>query len=87
LQENECHPFDFLKIPTRFFMGPRTPAAQKDELPRSGLDEQLKMSHPLIKLSQLMNWKEIERSFGAYFASVNGGVKGSQDRHSRRRLA
>jgi hypothetical protein len=53
-------------------MGPRTPAAQKDELSRPRLDEQLKRSHPLIKLSQLMNWKEIERSFGAHFASNRG---------------
>jgi transposase, IS5 family len=53
-------------------MGPRTHAAQTDELPRPRLDEQLKRSHPLIKLSQLMNWEQIERSLGAYFASKLG---------------
>ncbi|MDB5778984.1 MAG: transposase, family, partial [Polaromonas sp.] len=53
-------------------MGPRTPAAQKDELPRSGLDEQLKMSHPLIRLSNLMNWEQLERSLGAHFALNRG---------------
>jgi IS5 family transposase len=30
------------------------------------------MSHPLIKLSQLMNWEQIERSLGAHFASNRG---------------
>lgn len=30
-------------------------------------DEQLKMSHPLIKLSKLMKWDEIERSFARPF--------------------
>ncbi len=36
------------------------------------LDEQLKMSHPLVTLSKLMNWDEIERSFGAHFTSSRG---------------
>lgn len=49
---------------------PRTP--QTGELPRPRLDEQLKMSHPLVRLSKLMNWEEIERSFGAHFASNRG---------------
>ena len=53
-------------------MGPRTYAAQTDELPRSRLDQQLKMSHPLIRLSTLMNWEQIERSFGTHFASNRG---------------
>ena len=53
-------------------MGSKTHAPQTDELPRPRLDEQLKMSHPLIKLSQLMNWEEIERSFGVHFASNRG---------------
>ena len=53
-------------------MGPRPRAPQTDELPRPRLDEQLKMSHPLIRLASLMNWQEIERSFGAHFASSRG---------------
>ena len=53
-------------------MGPRPRTRQMDELPRSRLDEQLKMSHPLIRLASLMNWQEIERSFGAHFASSRG---------------
>ena len=53
-------------------MGPRPYAPQTDELPRPRLDEQLKMSHPLIRLANLMNWEEIERSFGAHFTSNRG---------------
>jgi transposase, IS5 family len=53
-------------------MGPRPHAARTDELPRSRLDEQLKMSHLLVRLSKLMNWEAIERSFGAHFASKLG---------------
>lgn len=39
---------------------------------RPRLDEQIKMSHPLVRLSSLMNWQEIERSFGAHFTSGRG---------------
>lgn len=46
-------------------MEPRLRALQMDELPRPRLDEQLKMSHPLIRLASLMNLQEVERSFGA----------------------
>ncbi|MDB5745141.1 MAG: transposase, family [Polaromonas sp.] len=53
-------------------MGPRPHAPQTDELHRPRLDEQLKMSHPLVRLANLMNWDEIERSFGAHFASSRG---------------
>ncbi|WP_029527815.1 IS5 family transposase [Polaromonas glacialis] len=53
-------------------MEPRTHAAQTDELARPRLDEQLKMSHPLIRLTNLMNWEQIERSLGAHFASNRG---------------
>ena len=53
-------------------MGPRPRTPRMDELPCPRLDEQLKMSHPLIRLASLMNWEEIERSFGARFASSRG---------------
>jgi IS5 family transposase len=53
-------------------MGPRTHAAQTDELARPRLDEQLKMSHPLVRLPELMNWEQIERKLGAHFASKLG---------------
>ena len=44
-------------------MGPKPRTPQTDELPRPRLDEQIKMSHPLVRLADLMNWEEIERSF------------------------
>lgn len=53
-------------------MGPRPRAPQTGQLARPRLDEQFKMSHPLIRLANLMNWDEIERSFGAHFASNRG---------------
>ena len=53
-------------------MGPKPNASRTDELTRPRLDEQLKMSHPLVRLSKLMNWEQIERSFGAHFASNRG---------------
>ncbi len=53
-------------------MGPRPYAPQTGELPRARLDEQLKMSHPLMRLASLMNWEEIERSFSVHFASTRG---------------
>ena len=68
MQENKCHPFDFLQIPTRFSWDPN----RTDELTRPRLDEQLKMSHPLVRLSKLMNWEQIECSFGAHFVSNRG---------------
>lgn len=48
-------------------MGPRPHVLQTDKLPRPRLDEQIKMSHRLVRLSKQMKWKEIERSFGAHF--------------------
>jgi IS5 family transposase len=30
------------------------------------------MSHPLVRLARLINWDEIERSFGAHFTSSRG---------------
>ena len=53
-------------------MGARPRAPHTDELPRPRLDEQLKMSHPVVRLSQLMNWDEIERRLGAHFISNRG---------------
>lgn len=49
---------------------PRTPLT--DELPRPRLDEQLNMSHPLVRLANLMNWEKIEGRFGAHFPSSRG---------------
>jgi hypothetical protein len=47
-------------------------APQTDQLFRQRLDEQIKMSHPLVRLSKLLNWEEIERSFSAHFSSARG---------------
>jgi IS5 family transposase len=53
-------------------MGPKPRAPRTDELSRPRLDEQLKMSHPLVRLANLMNWEEIEGRFGAHFTSSRG---------------
>jgi transposase, IS5 family len=53
-------------------MGPKPTLPRTDELFRQRLDEQIKMSHPLVRLAGLLNWPEIERVFGAHFASTRG---------------
>lgn len=53
-------------------MGPKPRAPRTDELSRPRLDEQIKMSHPLVRLANLMNWEEIEGRFGAHFTSSRG---------------
>ena len=53
-------------------MGPKPRTPRADEFPRPRLDEQLKMSHPLVRLANLMNWEEIEGRFGAHFTSSRG---------------
>ena len=53
-------------------MRPKPAQPKTEEMFRPHLDEQIKMSHPLVRLSNLMNWDEIERSFGAHFTSGRG---------------
>ena len=53
-------------------MRPMPTQPRTEEMFRQRLDEQLKMSHPLVRLSQLMNWEVIERSFAAHFTSDRG---------------
>ena len=53
-------------------MRPMPTQPRTEEMFRQRLDEQLKMSHPLVRLSQLMNWESIERSFAAHFTSGRG---------------
>ena len=36
---------------------------------RPRLDEQIEVSHPLVRLVKLINWDEIERSFGGHFTA------------------
>jgi IS5 family transposase len=49
---------------------PRTPSTSQALRPR--LDEQIDLGHPLARLAALIDWDEIERSFGAHFVSSRG---------------
>ena len=53
-------------------MGPKPPEAQSGELFRQPLIERLNSRHPLVRLAAVIDWQEIERSFGAHFASATG---------------
>ena len=53
-------------------MGPKPPEAQSGELFRQPLIEQLNGRHPLVRLAAVIDWNEIERTFGAHFASTTG---------------
>ena len=53
-------------------MGPKPPEAQSGELFRQPLIEQLNGRHPLVRLAAVIDWQEIERTFGAHFASTTG---------------
>ena len=53
-------------------MGPKTPVAQSSELFRQPLCEMLNAKHPLVKLADVIDWDEIERSFGAHFQTTTG---------------
>jgi len=53
-------------------MGPKQPTATSRELFRQPLSEMLNSKHPLVKLADVIDWEEIERSFGAYFESSTG---------------
>ena len=53
-------------------MGPTVQSPQTEELYRPRLDEQLKTTHPLIRLSSLMYWQRIESDFSMHFVSTRG---------------
>lgn len=53
-------------------MGPKTPVAHSSELFRQPLCEMLNAKHPLVKLADVIDWEEIERSFGAHFQTTTG---------------
>jgi hypothetical protein len=72
LQDNEFKTFVFLQISTRFEMGPKPVMPKTDALFISRLDELINMRHPLVRLSGMMNWSEIERSFSAHIVSSRG---------------
>ena len=45
---------------------------QTDELFLMRLDGQLKMTHPLIKLANTLDWSAVEKEFAGYFVSTRG---------------
>lgn len=51
-------------------MGPKRAAPETDELFISRLDELINLKHPLVRLAGLIDWPEIERTFGASFTSA-----------------
>jgi len=53
-------------------MGPKAPVAQSSELFRQPLCDMLNAKHPLVKLADVIDWEEIERSFGAHFQTTTG---------------
>lgn len=53
-------------------MGPKSPVAQSSELFRQPLCEMLNAKHPLVKLADVIDWDEIERSFSAHFQVTTG---------------
>ncbi|SDD64437.1 transposase, IS5 family, partial [Paracidovorax valerianellae] len=53
-------------------MAPNPSQPQTAELFRPRLDEQINMKHPLVKLAELIDWAEIERTFGVSFTSSRG---------------
>jgi transposase, IS5 family len=53
-------------------MGPKQPVATSHELFRQPLSEMLNFKHPLVKLADVIDWEEIERSFGTHFESSTG---------------
>ena len=53
-------------------MPPQLKVLKPDDLLRPRLDEQLNMSHALVRLAALMDWDRVERSFAAHFTSWRG---------------
>lgn len=53
-------------------MGPKPPMPAAAESFRSRLDAQINLRHPLVRLAGLIDWAEIERTFGASFTSTRG---------------
>ncbi len=53
-------------------MGPKPPMPAAAESFRFRLDAQINLRHPLVRLAGLIDWAEIERTFGACFTSSRG---------------
>ena len=53
-------------------MDPKTTEIQTDNLFLMRLDGQLKISHPLIKLADTLDWSVVEKEFAGYLVSTRG---------------
>ena len=53
-------------------MGPKQPAADSRDFFRQPLVDMINPKHPLVSLAAVIDWDEIEQSFGAHFASSVG---------------
>jgi len=53
-------------------MKPRESSLQSSDLFRHRLDEIINMTHPLVKLAQLIDWSVFEREWAAHFPSNKG---------------
>jgi IS5 family transposase len=62
----------FLQISPRSLMGPKSSQPQSGELFRPRLDELLNLRHPLIVLTGLVDWAEIDRTFSVSSTSARG---------------
>ena len=62
----------FLQIIPRLLMGPKQPAADSRDFFRQPLVDMINPKHPLVSLAAVIDWDEIEQSFGAHFASSVG---------------
>ena len=53
-------------------MGPKQVVPQSGALFQQTLLEMVNVKHPLVKLADVINWEEIERTFGGHFVSSTG---------------
>ena len=53
-------------------MGPKQVVPQSGALFQQTLLEMVNVKHPLVKLADVIDWEEIERTFGAHFVSSTG---------------
>ena len=57
---------------TRFAMRPKPVVPESEDLFRSRLDQQSNMRHALVRLTGLIDWAKIERTFSEPFISGRG---------------
>ncbi len=53
-------------------MGPKPVAPHSGALFQQTLLEMVNVEYPLVKLADVIDWEEIERTFGAHFVSRTG---------------